>query len=263
MVYHYNGTLYIVVKKGVIYLNNEIKNNRMGTPMKIINHRKNSDIDVEFLDDFHYIKRHQTYANFKSGSIKNPYDKTICGVGYIGVGEYNTGTKNKHTEEYQNWVCMLRRCYDNKLKNKYPAYYDSCIVCDEWHDFQTFSKWYNENIYKVNNERMHIDKDIICRNSRIYSPETCLIVPQRINMLFVEKRKYSDLPTGVKRTKSGKYTSTYNGRHLGTFDLIEDAAIAHDIEKKKTITEIAYDYKDKIPEKLYNALINWKTEYIK
>ena len=45
--------------------------------MKIIAYRSNMDIDIEFLDGFHYIKQHQTYSNFKTGSVKNPYDATV------------------------------------------------------------------------------------------------------------------------------------------------------------------------------------------
>ena len=55
--------------------------NTKGTMMKIINYRSNEDIDVEFLDDHHFVKEHQAYSNFKSGQLKNPYDKTMGGVG--------------------------------------------------------------------------------------------------------------------------------------------------------------------------------------
>lgn len=40
--------------------------------MKIVRYGSYNDIDVEFLDEHHYIKEHQTYSNFKTGSIKNP-----------------------------------------------------------------------------------------------------------------------------------------------------------------------------------------------
>ena len=66
----------------------EIKPNNKGTLMKIIKYRNYNDIDVEFLDDHHFIKEHEIYVNFKNGNIKNPYDKTMGGVGYIGVGKY-------------------------------------------------------------------------------------------------------------------------------------------------------------------------------
>ncbi len=98
----------------------EIGQNTKGTPMKIIQYRKSSDIDIEFLNDFHYIKKHQTYSNFIRGQIKNPYDKNICGVGYMGVGKYHSKHRNGvHTIEYQNWIAMIRRCYDTNRKTTY------------------------------------------------------------------------------------------------------------------------------------------------
>lgn len=40
--------------------------------MKIVGYRNTNDIDVEFLDDFHYIKKHNTYNNFKKHSSEIP-----------------------------------------------------------------------------------------------------------------------------------------------------------------------------------------------
>lgn len=65
---------------------NETNENNNGTLMKIIAYRSYTDVDIEFLDEFHYIKKHQTYSNFIRGQVKNPYDKTACGVGYIVEG---------------------------------------------------------------------------------------------------------------------------------------------------------------------------------
>lgn len=55
----------------------EIRNNNKGTRMKIIAYRNSDDIDVQFLDDFYYIKEHQAYVNFKNGNIKNPFHSVI------------------------------------------------------------------------------------------------------------------------------------------------------------------------------------------
>ena len=52
----------------------EINTNTHGTKMKIVRYGSNEDIDIEFLDEFHYIKEHQAYSNFKSGGVKNPYE---------------------------------------------------------------------------------------------------------------------------------------------------------------------------------------------
>jgi hypothetical protein len=51
--------------------------------------------------------------------------------------------------------------------------------------------------------------------NKIYSPETCLLVPQRINMIFMSKGRTTDidLPTGIRRVDSGYYVS-YNNKYL-------------------------------------------------
>ena len=64
----------------------EIRKNNKGTSMKIIRYNGASDIDVEFLDEFHYIKEHCLYINFKNGQIKNTYDRTVYEIGYIETG---------------------------------------------------------------------------------------------------------------------------------------------------------------------------------
>lgn len=242
---------------------NEVVNNSKGTPMKIIGFRNKSDIDVQFLDDFGYIKEHTLYANFIKGNIKNPYDKNICGVGYFGEGKHKCKYSNGiHTSEYQNWISMIRRCYDLNRKNTYPAYYGKCEVCKEWHNFQNFAEWYNKNFYQVGTERIHIDKDILIKDNKLYSPETCILVPQRINMLFVKKPNRYNLPNGVKPSLSGKFEAKYNEQYLGIFDTVEDAARAHNQAKKEKITDTANEYKDRIPNKVYQALINWIPDYI-
>ena len=240
----------------------EIRNNTYGTPMKIIRYNKCSDIDVEFQDEFRYVKQHQTYSSFKLGCIKNPYDRNICGVGYMGVGKYHSKYANgTHTLEYQNWISMIRRCYDANRKSTYPSYYGICETCSEWHNFQAFGKWYENNYYQVGNERMHIDKDILFKNNKIYSPDTCLIVPQRINMLFVKSPNVSGLPTGV-RICGKRYAAYYRGKHIGVFDTVEEAAVAHDQVKKVTISQVANEYKNQIPNRVYKALIDWIPDYM-
>lgn len=87
----------------------EIRKNTFGTEMKIIECNTQKNIIVEFLDDYHYRKT-TTYTTFKSGNVKNPYDKKICNVGYMGEGKYHCKYSNGiHTLEYQNWIAMIRR----------------------------------------------------------------------------------------------------------------------------------------------------------
>lgn len=235
----------------------EVRNNTFGTPMKIIRYGSYDDIDVEFLYEHHYVKEHNTYSNFKAGGIKNPYDRTLFSVGYVGVGEHITGySKIGMTEEYHCWQNMLERCYCEKLRELHPSYYDISTVCDEWHDYQVFASWHKEHRYKVN-ERLHLDKDILFAGNKLYSPPTCLLVPQRLNMLFMNKSNNRGLPNGIIQCKNG-YLAKYGGKELGVFPTVEEAYIKQTQKKKEAIEKLANEYKSIIPKEVYEAVMAYE-----
>lgn len=237
----------------------EIRNNKRGTPMKIIRYGSADDIDIEFLDEFHYVKKNNTYSNFKSGGVKNPYDRIVHGVGYIGIGNHPTKVDGKTSRIYNIWHEIIARCYGEKEKDKYPAYYGKVTVCDEWHCFHTFADWYEENFYKVDG-RLHVDKDILNPKSMMYSPANCLLTPQRINMLFVNPINETGLPTGIKMTPTSRYCAEYCGKYLGVYDTLFEAYDKYAEEKEKAIKRIADEYKSIIPSRLYEALYNYKVD---
>jgi hypothetical protein len=237
----------------------ELLNNR-GTLMKIIDKHKYPYVEIEFQDEHKY-KTKVHYENFKKRSVFNPYDKTVFGVGYVGVGKYKTKiNQNDKTVMCNIWYAMLQRCYAEKYRNKYPAY-EGCTICDEWLNFQNFCKWYEKNYYDVGEGRMHIDKDILVKGNKVYSPQTCVFVPQRINMLFIKKNRKvdPDLPNGINRCVGG-FNASYNNKYLGIYKTLNDALYYYNIEKQLHINELAEEYKDRIPSKLYNALINWNQD---
>ena len=86
--------------------------------MKIIRYNNAEDIDVEFQDEHKYVKT-TTYSNFKSGSIKNPYDRSLKGVGYLGEGEYMTGQSEYDRRVFGIWIGMIDRCYNENVREKY------------------------------------------------------------------------------------------------------------------------------------------------
>jgi len=139
----------------------EIKKNSFGTEMQIIRYKDSADITVKFLDEFGF-ERDATYSNFKRGTIRNPYDRTVKEMGYFGVGEYRVQYPDDktYTKEFVCWKNMLERCYQSKYAELHPAYYGICEVCDEWHNLQNFAKWHQENAYDCGDERLHLDKDI-------------------------------------------------------------------------------------------------------
>ena len=248
----------------------ESKYNNDNELMKIIVYNNATDIVIEFQDK--YKARVSTrYSNFKNGSVKNPYHKNKFG-GYYGQGKYKTKINEKHTEEYKIWHDMLRRCYDPYFLDKEPSYI-GCSVCDEWLNFQNFAKWYEENYYKCNNERMHLDKDIICKGNKIYSPQNCCFVPQRINALFIKRDiDRGEYPLGVCKKPYDNSLLCYCGIldenkkyrriHLGVFPLNKpfQAFYTYKIFKENYIKQVADEYKDIIPQKLYEALYKYEVE---
>ena len=237
----------------------EINENTKGTKMKIIAYRGNSDIDVEFLDTYHYVFQHAIYQNFKTGTIKNPYDKTVYGKGYIGEGKYVGWVNGNHTEEYEIWKGILKRCYSESQKDVFNSYFNISEVCDEWLNFQNFAEWYHTHKYECDG-RLHIDKDIKYPGNKLYSPYHCLLTPQRINMLFSNKPNKRGLPNGISRTNSGKYSAKYAGKDIGTYDTLEEAYANYAKVKEKKIKEVADEYKGIIPNKVYEALYDYKVD---
>lgn len=238
----------------------EINFNKNGTKMKIIKYIDNKRIIVEFQDEHSYLAK-TDYFSFKNGLTKNLYDKTIYNIAYLGEGKYNT--KNSRIF-YSKWRNMLTRGYDEKLKEKYKTY-SNCTVCKEWNNFQNFAKWCNENYYEIENEIMCLDKDILIKGNKIYSPETCIFVPHNINCLFTKTDKSRGvLPIGVNKKGKKSYQTKVSFKsktvHIGYFNSENEAFNAYKITKEKLIKQLADEYKDKIPQKLYDAMYRWEVE---
>ena len=190
-------------------------------------------------------------------------------------------TKPTKEQKYNLKSNMKKRCYNENYHKVRPDYKD-CTICDEWlDDKKSFYEWVDHNFYEIEGEpTAELDKDILVPGNKIYSPDTCIFVPKRINDLFVHihGRKKNGLPTGVTYSKkTGKYQATVRescetedsentkkkkGVQLGYFDTIEEAYEVYKAHKLAEIIYIADCYKDVIPDKLYQAMINWKFDEI-
>ena len=227
--------------------------------MKIVEYQRYDDMVVEFQDE-HKAKVHTTYGKFKRSQVRNPYDKTVYGVGYLGEGKYKVYIDQDHLEPVYNvWRTLLGRVCTEKHREQFLAYAD-CEVCEEWLCYQNFAEWWNKNTYQIGTERMHLDKDILFEGNKIYSPDTCIIVPQSINELFHtsgRKVKDSDLPHTIKRAANGRYSVTYKGKSLGIRDTVEECTELYLDAKRKHIREKVEEMKDEMPEKVQKILLAW------
>lgn len=252
------------VKNTLIDRIGEIRYNNRGSRMEIIKYTNALNMVIKF-DNGYTVKC--AYGDFKRGKPKSPYEITVFGKGYLGEGEYKNSIGDFHTKEYDKWKSMLQRCYYEKTRNTYLSY-DCCEVCNEWLNFQNFAEWYYKNYYEIDGEKMSLDKDILNKGNKVYNSNDCIFVPERINSLFVKRKEYrGDYPIGV--CENGlKYASYYDryidGKskkiYLGSFNNPIKAFNAYKEGKEAYIKEVAEDYKDKIPERLYIAMMNYKVE---
>ena len=248
----------------------EIRYNNFGSKMKIIQYYKRNNIDVYF-EEYDCIVTHRQYTDFVRGTIQCPYEPRLYNVGYMGEGIYKTKENGKHTKCYNTWHNMIKRCYDKKYQQQHTTY-QGCTVCEEWHNFQNFAQWYEENYYEITNEEMCLDKDILCKGNKNYTPLYCIFVPQNINKLFTKSnKKRGQYPIGVYYNKQiNKFRSQCNNPFtnkkevLGTFSTSDEAFQSYKIFKENIIKQMATQYysKDLIPFKLYQAMCKYNIEII-
>lgn len=236
-----------------------------GYSITIVEYTNAHNIVVQFNDNVR-TKKSTTYTQFKRRNIRYPYHRSVYGVGYRGEGKYSsTNLDGKKTKCYETWCNMFKRCYSENYQSKRPTYKD-CTVCEEWHNFQNFAKWFEENYYEINNEQMHLDKDILVKGNKIYSPETCVFVPKTINSLFTKRQNdRGSLPIGVSYDRdSNKYLSHCNNCitrkqiKLGKFLQVDDAFLEYKKYKEDHVKEVANLYVGKIPNELYKAMVNYE-----
>ena len=238
----------------------EINYNTFGSEMKIVRYRNDRDIDVLF-PKYNWVFKNARYGNFKNKGIKCPYEPRVCGKGFIGEGFY---TPKDNKKIYIKWQSMLERCYDEKFQKKNPTY-EGCKVCEEWLNFQNFAKWYEENYYEIKGEQIHLDKDILIKGNKTYSPENCIFAPIKINSLFTKREECrGKYPIGVKPNGKG-YSSRCRNAYgkevsLGNFNTPHEAFLIYKLNKELVIQSVAQKYKKLIPNRLYEALINYKVE---
>ena len=206
-------------------------------------HTTSEGCEIEIVGKINVLRRRVRFENgyeivgdmsaIKKGNIKNPYHTSVCSVGFYGVGDYKAQINRKNTSEYEIWRSMLKRCYDEKCQQKFPTYKDT-TVCEEWKNFQNFAKWYNENYPKIEGINFQLDKDLLQSDveNKIYSPETCVFIPNNVNIFLANKcTKNTSGYTGVSWYKTNKKWAAHINlfgegklKHLGYFFTPEEAS---------------------------------------
>ena len=175
--------------------------------------------------------------------------KLVCGVGINDIFE---STNERY---YTIWRAMLSRCYSEYAIKKYPTY-KGCEVCDEWKRLSNFKRWFEEHYV----EGWQLDKDIIKKGNRVYSPQTCCFVPSQINTALtsdsiINYRRGVFKHGGYYRCRVGKDCSLLV---YGPFNTYEEALEKYIIERESYIHELAERYKEGLSLNAYKVLLNYK-----
>ena len=129
--------------------------------------------------------------------------------------------------------------------------------------FENFELWC-EKQFGFNEVGFRLDKDILLKGNKMYSPSTCAFVPYEVNGLFViQKQNRGKLPVGVSfNTTSSRYvvrmSTNSHCKHLGAYDTAEEAFQAYKQAKEDYIKEVANKWRDRIDPRVYEALMNWE-----
>jgi len=253
-----------------LYIGFEFTNSD-GCTGKVIRFNSPYDVDVEWFDGV--VTKGHAAAHIKFGGVYYPNYKSVCGVGYFGIGDYisdksgKTGNYNKRV--YGSWCRMLGRCYDPKeqMKPKGRAYI-GVTVCEEWHCFQNFGKWASdkEDKFIVGFE---LDKDMF-GDGLSYSPDNCTLLPASINSFLSEcgATKVSGLPDGVNIVKPKGGTNATVGyiarchvdnvrQYLGFYKTPEEAAEVYKVAKESEALRLADKFKSVLSTEEYDKLVNF------
>ena len=195
-------------------------------------------------------------------------DRVVVKPTGVGVGlndvDFRVWVDSKPIWQYSLWTSMLNRCFSEKEKQRHPTYKD-VTCCDEWLSFGNFVEWLNKEVeYKGHPIGSALDKDIIVKGNKIYSPEFCCFVPTAVNKLLNDHGACrGEFPVGVYFDKCrSKFVAQLccfgKMKYLGRYDTIEDASFAYKTAKEAHIKIVATQYKDALSSDVYESLMSWE-----
>lgn len=177
----------------------------------------------------------------------------------------------KSNTAYSIWNGIYKRCYKDK------NVYDGAFMCDLWkNDKDAFAEWWSAEYYECDGESMAVDKDLLFPDNKEYAPDKSCIIPQTLNTMLSNYKKHRlpkwksakmDLPLGVRY--NGKMKMYYGEiKPYGHDEVIrlsywrtpEEAFEEYKKHKQADILIMADKYKNKVPKKVYDALLRFEVK---
>ena len=226
----------------------------------VIGYENNRSVEVKFIDTGYITKTE--LVQIKKGTVKDRLKPSVYNVGILG--DSSTFDENgKKLKTCELWYNVLQRCYDHRYMEIRPTYSD-CEVSEYFKFYPNFKNWC-ENQIGFDKKNWHLDKDVLIKGNKVYSPETCCFVPQEINVLFTKRQSLrGKCPIGV-HLNGNKFVASLckfgeKRNHLGRFNTEKEAFLVYKEAKELHIKEVANKYKGQIDDKVYQALMSYEVE---
>ncbi|AUR91657.1 hypothetical protein NVP1161O_215 [Vibrio phage 1.161.O._10N.261.48.C5] len=148
---------------------------------------------------------------------------------------------------FTTWKDMMKRCYSENYHKKQPTYKD-CSVCTEWLSYMNFHKWAKDKHgLDPDGKKLQLDKDLLIPENIVYSPDTCLFVPSKVNTFLSEGSRTRDrkLPKGLCWSKAREILQVFckdpldrHSKFLGDVSSVEEGVELYKKTKLKYLEDL-------------------------
>ena len=229
---------------------------------KVLKYNDAKDVEIQFINTgFEVVVE---LGSIRKGEVKDSYSPSVYGVGVTGT-KYPITVDDVITKEYVLWRGMLKRCYSDVYKKRYPTY-EGCKVSNKFKNYEYFYEWCHKQIgFDV--KGWHLDKDLLIKGNKVYSEDSCIFIPSEINLLLVKNTaSRGEHLIGVywhnKRKAFEARVRKNKGKqeYLGLFKTEIEAFNTYKIAKESFVKEQANKFKSQIDPRAYEALMNYTVE---
>lgn len=250
---------------------------KSGWTLEIVEYRDVFNVKVKWQDG--------SEAWVCMGDIRNrsllPLNKvSVYGKGFFGEGRFvprnrraREGQEVVERSVYRTWQKLMQRMYStNRGDTNNARSYLHVSLCEPWHNFQNFAEWAVEQVGYSNKDAKGrawcLDKDILLEGNSIYSPETCVFVPNEVNAFFgiksLGESEYGvNLIRGVTKNSKEGFISrctnplTSEREYLGYYDTQEEANQVYANRKNEVARLLADKWEGSLDSRVIDALNNF------
>lgn len=243
-----------------------INNDKYGNYEIVSNPGRDEKIRVRFHNTGFECDFHRSVICYNR--VKDYMHPTKYGIGYLGAPTINDEDPIKALIT-RMWNSMMIRCYDPKKLNEAGKSYRNCTISRDWWNLENFKSWCIDQISAgYYQDGWELDKDLLVKGNTLYSSETCVFLPVRLNQLQQVKKdsEYNWLP-GVNFDKSrGKFKSEVNFDGKRYYFPRRETELESFLEykelKEKLVQADAENWKGKIHPRAYESLKNYSLDWV-